>query len=137
MDGEEFLECLRALPSLVYCHIQDVEFTDGWVFDALVYLEGGSNNLVPKLGMFIFLNVSSFSSHTNSIDESFMDMIESRWWPDPSPVHPPARHTHAISRLSSAELCSTNRETQVDVDILRRITRLQQQGFNFFTLCRV
>jgi hypothetical protein len=118
MNGDEFLECLRALPSLVHCHIRDVQFIYGWVLDALVYSEGGSNNLVPRLETFA---AQSFTESKPAIRKSFMDMVESRWWLD----HALHRH-RGCSRLSFAKLefnCPV-----IDLDVWRRESRLRQQG---------
>jgi hypothetical protein len=129
MTGREFLECLRALPSLVDCSIEDEEYLEDWVLGALVYSEGG-HILVPKLES--FSAVDCYGS-ISDFDEAFMDMVESRWWPVPSPTRPPHR-TREVSRLSFAELSCPGRMLPVDVGLLQRKAKLCRQGFKHLNI---
>lgn len=80
MDTQELFECLQALPSLSYVCFQEDDFVDHRLLNALIFVEGGSDNLVPKLDTFLAIDLLD-PLGMSPIENSFMDMVESRWWP--------------------------------------------------------
>jgi hypothetical protein len=124
MTSEEFYECLRAMPSLVYLDLNFIYVMEDWILDELVN-GGAASPLLPNLQIFHLFPLEF--SHRFS-DESFANMVESRWWPDDSiqGVNSPLRSVPRLRAVSVQSDC--RRETPVDESILQRLRRCREEG---------
>jgi hypothetical protein len=128
MECEHFLECLRAVPSLVDLSINDVDYLDGLVLDALTFHPYAPENLLPCLQIFLARTV--FDAPGDTMEKSFATMVESRWWSDVHSVDVMTHHGQ-VSRLTKAELSfAEDRESLIDVNARRRIRTLQEEGLD-------
>lgn len=130
MSRLELLECLRATPSLVRLCIGGMDCLDNWVLGELRFVDGGSRNLVPNLRYFMAQAQQAIGDDITN--ESFIDMIESRWWPDSGVVglDTPSRQ---VARLSTAHLSyDDTRPLHVDDQVLQRIKRCREGGLTVY-----
>jgi hypothetical protein len=127
MSPLELLECLRALPSLVYLHLECVACLEGLTLSALTVV-GGSQIVVPKLQYFLAHSLSIIPNQVTN--ELFVNMVESRWWPDADAVGPdiPSRQ---VARLRQAHLSYEDSEPlYVNEHTLQRIRRCSEEGLD-------
>jgi hypothetical protein len=123
MEPGDFLECLRAVPSLVNLHVSYGDVANHWVLDALTFVPGATTNVLPNLQVFIMAS--------NNADiltyESFANMVESRWWLGEQAVDF-SGHARRTSRLSRAHLRFEHSGPQISQDVLQRIGRFREEG---------
>jgi hypothetical protein len=126
MPEEDFVDCLRALPSLIRCHVELVNFIGGWVLGELTITGDASNHLVPNLKTFHALELYECDDDS-TIDNAFMDMVESRWSPSNSSCQ--SRGASRLARAHLSILCDT-RSSPVDDGVNDWQERLRGQGLD-------
>lgn len=115
MSETQLLECLRKLPSLVELHIEFESFPCDTILDALRFVTDADQNLLPRLEHFK-LDVSY-----GDFDESFVSMVESRWWLS-------TKDAPGVTRLRCAH--GSVRESWINMDepIASRLRKLREEG---------